>query len=46
MLTCADMNVLELLNPIPGVDLLLGMDVLLTIKTLIDGPTGQFTLEF
>jgi hypothetical protein len=46
MLTSADMNVMELATLIPGVDVLIGMDLLLTIKTTIDGPLGQFTLEF
>ena len=46
ILTSADMNVMELAAPIPGVDVLIGMDLLLTIKATIDGPLGQFTLEF
>jgi hypothetical protein len=40
------MNVLELANPIPGVDVLVGMDVILTCKMMVDGPVGQFTLDF
>ena len=46
ILTSAEMSVMELATPIPGVDVLIGMDLLLTIKMTIDGPLGQFTLEF
>jgi hypothetical protein len=46
LLTWAEVSVLELANVLPGVDVLIGMDLLLTIKTTVDGPTGQFTLEF
>jgi hypothetical protein len=46
MRTFPDRNVLELANPIPGLDVLIGMDLLLTIKMILDGPRKQFILEF
>jgi hypothetical protein len=45
MLTWADVIVLELPNPPPGVDVLIGMDLIQSIKLTIDGPASQFTLE-
>ena len=41
-----DMPVMELSPPIPGVDALIGMDILLMCKLLLDGPAKQFTLEW
>lgn len=46
MLTFSDMNILELSASLGAVDALIGMDVLLTCKLLVDGPAGQFTLDF
>jgi Aspartyl protease len=40
-----DLLVMELPSGLP-VDVLIGMDVLRTCKTLIDGPAGQFALDF
>ncbi|HSQ55403.1 MAG TPA: hypothetical protein VLM40_06630 [Gemmata sp.] len=40
-----DLVVMEL-PPGAPVDVLIGMDVLRSCKTLIDGPAGQFTMEF
>ena len=36
----------ELANPLPNVDVLIGMDILSECVTLIDGPARQFTLSF
>lgn len=46
MLTYNDLIVMELINPIPDVDVLIGLDVLLDCRLLLDGPARQFTLEF
>jgi hypothetical protein len=40
-----DLLVMELPTGLP-VDVLIGLDVLLTCKLVVDGPAGQFTLEF
>jgi len=40
-----DLLVMEMPSVLP-VDVLIGMDVLLTCKLLLDGPARQFTLEF
>jgi len=40
------LEVVELTTPIPNIDVLLGMDVLLQCRLLIDGPARQFTLMF
>jgi hypothetical protein len=46
MLTRLDLMVMELPSPIPGVDVLIGLDILLECKMLLDGPARRFTLEF
>jgi hypothetical protein len=46
MLTRRDLIVMEMPSPIPGVDVLIGLDVLLDCKLLLDGPARSFTLEF
>jgi hypothetical protein len=46
MLTRRDLTVMEMPSPIPGVEVLIGMDVLLDCKLLLDGPARQLTLEF
>ena len=46
MLTRRDLMVMEMPSPIPGVDVLIGLDILLDCKMLLDGPARQFTLEF
>ena len=46
VLTRADTRVMELATILPGMDMLIGMDLLLTVKTILDGPGGQFTIEF
>jgi len=38
--------VMELPHPIAGIDVLIGLDVLLTCRLLLDGPGRQFTLDF
>jgi len=40
------LTVMELLSAIPNVDVLIGLDILLTGRLLLDGPVKQFTLEF
>jgi hypothetical protein len=42
----SDMLVTELAALLPDVDVLIGLDMLLTCKLLVDGPARQFTLEF
>jgi hypothetical protein len=46
MLTLRDLIVMEMPGPIPGIDVLIGMDVLLECKLLLDGPARQFSFEF
>jgi len=46
MLTRRDLVVMEMPSPIPGVEVLIGMDILLGCKLILDGPARQFTLEF
>jgi hypothetical protein len=46
MLTRHDLIVMEMPGPIPGVEVLIGMDILMDCKLLVDGPARQFTLEF
>ena len=46
MLTRSDLRVMELANPIPGVEVLIGLDILLDCRLLLDGPARQFTLDF
>jgi hypothetical protein len=45
-LTEPDLLVMELAAVLPSVDVLIGLDVLLRYKLLLDGPARQFTLEF
>ena len=45
-LTISDFVVMELPAQIPGIEVLIGMDILLDCKLLLDGPARQFTLEF
>jgi hypothetical protein len=45
-LTEADLLVMELAAVLPNVDVLIGLDVLLRYKLLLEGPARQFTLEF
>jgi hypothetical protein len=44
-LVCPDLVVMELPPGVP-VELLIGLDVIRTCKMLVDGPAGQFSLEF
>jgi hypothetical protein len=44
-LTHSDLLVTELVTPLPDTDVLIGLDVLLTCKLILDGPARQFTLE-
>ncbi len=46
MFTARDLLVSELATVISDIDMLIGMDVLLSCKLLPDGPARQFTLEF
>jgi Aspartyl protease len=46
LLTVRDLLVSELTIAIPAIDVLIGMDVLLTCKLLLDGPARQITLDF
>ena len=46
LLTRESLLVMELSTPIPGIDVLIGLDILLDCKFLLDGPARQFTLEF
>lgn len=46
MLTRSNLLVMELIDPIPGVEVLIGMDILLDCRLLLDGPGRQFTLDF
>jgi hypothetical protein len=46
MLTRSDLIVMELPVPIAGVDVLIGMDLLLNYKLMVDGPVRQFALDF
>ncbi|MBY0528366.1 MAG: hypothetical protein K2R98_33555 [Gemmataceae bacterium] len=46
MLTRPDLLVMEMTHVIPGVEALIGLDVLLEIKLFLEGPTRHFTLEF
>ena len=43
--TVPDLLVMELPAPLP-VDVLIGMDVIRICKMLVDGPAGQFLLDF
>jgi hypothetical protein len=45
-LVIADLLVMELPGLIPQLDVLIGMDVLLTTRLLLDGPRRKFSLEF
>jgi hypothetical protein len=45
-LTQPDLEVTELTTALPDTDVLIGLDVLLDCKLLLDGPARQFTLEF
>ena len=46
MLTRRDLIVMEMPSPIPGAEVLIGLDILLDCKMLLDGPAQWFTLEF
>jgi len=46
MLTRSDLLVMELANPIPNVEVLIGLDILLDCRLLLDGPARRFTLDF
>jgi predicted aspartyl protease len=45
-LAVPDLVVMELPTSLPDVEVLIGLDVLLTGRLEIDGPAGQFTLVF
>jgi len=46
MLTRRDLLVMEMTQVIADIDALVGLDVLLEIKLLLDGPARSFALEF
>jgi hypothetical protein len=46
MLTRGNLVVMELADPIPDVEVLIGLDILLDCRLLLDGPARQFTLDF
>jgi hypothetical protein len=46
LLTRSSLIVMELPLTIPGIDMLIGLDLLLECKLLLDGPGRWFTLEF
>ena len=46
MLTRGNLIVMELSDPIPDVEVPIGLDILLDCRLLFDGPGRQFTLEF
>jgi hypothetical protein len=46
MLTREDLIIMELADPIPDVEVLVGLDILLDCRLLLDGPGRQFTLDF
>lgn len=45
-LTVSDLPVMELPTVLPDTDVLIGLDVLLNCKLVLDGPAGEFSLEF
>jgi hypothetical protein len=45
-LTFTDLLVTELAAQLPDADVLIGLDVLLTCKLILDGPGRTFTLDF
>lgn len=46
MLTHGDVLVTEIKASLPGVDVLIGLNILLQHRLLLDGPARQFTLDF
>jgi len=46
MLVFSDLLVMELAGLVPKLDVLIGMDVLLTTRLLLDGPSKEFSLKF
>jgi hypothetical protein len=46
MLTRPTLVVSELAAVLPDADVLIGLDVLLQLKLVVDGPAGRLTLEF
>ena len=46
MLVLPSLQVLEVPGTLPNLDVLIGMDVLLTARLLVDGPGRTFTLDF
>jgi hypothetical protein len=46
MLNEPNLKVMEMPAPIPGVEVLIGMDLLLNCRLIVDGPARQFSLEF
>jgi hypothetical protein len=44
MLLLEQLHVMELVQPIPNIEVLMGKDVLLGCLLIIDGPRGEFTI--
>jgi hypothetical protein len=44
LLTFPILPVMEIPAPLPTVDVLIGLDILRTIRLVVDGPGGVFTL--
>src|SRR5262249_20235791 len=45
-LVCPSLTVMNLPQPIPGVEALVGLDVLLGCRLFLDGPNRKFSLDF
>jgi hypothetical protein len=46
MLTFPTLLVMELLGVLPNLEVLIGLDIIRTIRLVVDGPGGVFTLEW
>lgn len=46
MLTRGDLLVMELIDPPPDIEVLIGLDILLDCRLFLDGPGRYFTLDF
>jgi hypothetical protein len=46
MLVFPTLLVMEAPAPLPNLDVLIGLDILRTIRLVVDGPAGVFTLEW
>jgi hypothetical protein len=46
LLSVPSLQVTELATPLGAAEVLIGLDVLLTARLLLDGPNRSFTLDF